>query len=92
MDLATFLYIIGAGLVPAIGWAIKSHIAQRDLDRKLSRLLEMHEHPENTGFGTVGFKDVIEDNTRALKALTHYIRYLEVQRTGVEPPPPLEDV
>ena len=81
MDLQTFLYIIGAGLVPCIGLAIRSHMLHQEIHRKIDKILDH----------TVGMGSVIEDNTRALKALTHYIKWLEVKNGGQMPPPPLED-
>ena len=54
------------------------------------KLLEMHEHPENTGFGTVGIKEVIDANTRALKSLTYYIKWL-AEKDGINVPPFIED-
>ncbi len=91
MTLEILLYIIGAGLIPVIVWAIHSYITQRDIQTKVGKLLEMHENPDVYGFGTVGMKALIEENTRALKALTHYIKWLEVRKTGEEPPPPIGD-
>ena len=90
MTVEILLYILSALMVPAIGWAMHSYIAQRDMRQKLDKLLYMHENPEKTGFGTIGLDGVIEDNTRALKSLIHYIKWLETNN-GKGPPPPLED-
>jgi hypothetical protein len=60
------------------------------MHQKINKLLDMHEHPENTGFGTTGLADVMVENTRALKALVHYIKWLET-KNGKGPPPPLEE-
>lgn len=87
MDLTTFLAIVGASWVPVVGWAIRTHISIQNLNGKVDSLIEMQKASNSDNSG---FKSVIEDNTRALNALTHYIRYLEVKRTGSEPPPPLE--
>jgi hypothetical protein len=88
MTVEILLYIVGVLLVPALGLSIQSFVVHRDLARKVDKLVHMHEHPENTGFGTVGLRGVVEDNTRALKALTHYIQWLET-KNGLGPPPPL---
>jgi len=74
-------------MVPLVGWGIRTHLSQQNLHRKVDTLLELQQNNNSTNSD---FKRVIEDNTRALNALTHYIRYLEVQRTGKEPPPPLD--
>ncbi len=55
------------------------------------KLLEMHENPEKTGFGTVGLADVISENSRCIKALTHYIKWSVQEQTGKVPPPYLEE-
>ena len=81
MDLQTFLYIVGAGMVPVIGFFIRSHMVHNEMHHKIDRILD----------NTIGMSSVIEDNTRALKALTHYIKWLEVKNGGQIPPPPLED-
>jgi hypothetical protein len=81
MDLQTFLYIVGAGLVPVLGFFIRSHMVHTEMHRKIDRILE----------STVGMTEVIADNSRALRALTHYIKWLEVKNGGQIPPPPLED-
>lgn len=69
----------------------------RALDTRTRRLLEMHEHPEKTGFGTVGFQDVIERNTAAVnnlnhvvKSLIHYVEWLSTTTTGKAPPPHID--
>lgn len=74
-----FLYIIGMGLLPCIGWAVNSYITQRDISRKLDRVLDMH----------IAGKTLIEEQTRVLGLLVHYIKWLEVKNKGEEPPPPL---
>jgi hypothetical protein len=88
MTLEILLWILGVSLVSIVGWGIKLTRDQRDIHRIVTKLLEMHEHPENTGFGTIGLGDVVGDNTRALKALTHYIKWLEI-KNGKGPPPPI---
>ena len=61
----------------------------------LRRLVWMHEHADQTKFGTVGLKSVIDGNSRAIKAntrtskeLIHYVRWAYTQRNGGEGPPP----
>lgn len=63
------------------------------LDKVISqnqKLLSMHEHPEDTGFGTVGHRAAFEENTRAVRQLAHYLRWFIKSQTGEDPPPPME--
>lgn len=63
-------------------------------------LLNMHKNADEFGFGTVGLKAaqdkassrtdrLIEDNTRAMHALTHYIVWFIKETSGKAPPPPM---
>ena len=54
---------------------------------RLAKLLRMHEHPEDTGFGTVGFRETISNNTRAMRELVHYVKWLAEAQTGTKAPP-----
>ncbi len=90
MTLEVLLYLVGALALPAVVLAVQSYIARRDMRQKIDKLLYMHEHPENTGFGTSRLAAVLKDNTRALRALVHYIKWLET-KNGKGPPPPLEE-
>jgi hypothetical protein len=82
MTVEILLYILGAALVPALWWAVVSHFVQREI---LNRIKELQADTE-------GIATCIEENVRVLRSLTHYVKYLERQRTGVEPPPPLEGI
>jgi hypothetical protein len=33
---------------------------------------------------------IVEENTRAIKALTHFVRWLAKHQTGEDPPPPVD--
>lgn len=88
MTLEILLWILGVAALPLFIWGIKATITQRETNQILKKLMDMHEHPENTGFGTIGLRGVVEDNTRALKGLTHYIKWLET-KNGKGPPPPI---
>lgn len=96
MTLDTFLWIIGAACLPCVGWGI--HITWNILEAKkdIKQLLEIHANPDKYGFGTEKQTRVIEDNTRAMKALTYYIRWLgshsHGDTTDEKAPPYLEDV
>ena len=62
-----------------------------DMQRRIIKLNEQHDNPEQTGFGTVGFKDLITSNTQAMQELTHYIIWLGKQNGHGEPPPSLKN-
>lgn len=65
-----------------------------------AEMLKMHRNADEYGFGTVAlrarlerdqevFKRLIEDNTRAMREVAHYIRWWIESQTGKTPPPPL---
>lgn len=88
-----FLYIFGAALVPLVGWTFS---LTRKVDALLEtgkRLIHMHEHADEYGFGTRNVSQVIEDNTKAMRELSHYVQWwIRHQNGGQSPPPPLRDV
>jgi hypothetical protein len=90
VTLEVFLYIIGVTLLPLLGWGVHITWNLKKCLFILNTLLDMHNNADEHGFGTGGIKDVIEDNTRAIKALTHYITWSARQR-GQDPPPPLDE-
>ncbi len=70
-----------------------------DQSAKVNLLVEMHNHPDQYNFGsqstnqllrdnTSMIKTLVKDNTAAMRALTHYIRWLGKEQTGKTPPPP----
>ena len=86
----TLLWIVGAGTPALIG--LLSYIGYG-----VKRLLDMHENPEKTGFGTVGIDKFIQDNTTAIRELreavkdqTHYLMWMSEQKTGTKPPPRMD--
>ena len=83
------LWIAGAVASPALGWAIHLTILMTKQREDVRTLLEMHRKPDEYGFGTDRTNRIIEDNTRAMEALTHYIQWLINEQTGSPPPPPL---
>jgi len=93
------LYFLGALLVPVAGWGIKVNMIlaslsrqNTDVSRKCDKLINMHENPDDYGFGTTRTNQIIEDNTRAMTALTHYIQWLVKEQTGHDAPPPIEGI
>ena len=70
--------------VPFVLWA---SLTLRTNNLQLTRLVQMHEHPENTGFGTVGMTEVIKANTTAIRELSHYVQWQTEQTSGKKPPP-----
>lgn len=84
MTAETALWILGAAVVPLIGWTVFVTIQLGSIKGQVVKLVDMLEHPEKTGFGKV-----VEDNSKAIRALTHYIQWLAKTQTGVTPPPPI---
>ena len=84
MTIETALYIMGLLFLPTAGALIY-------LVSGIKRLVHMHENPETTGFGTVGMRELIADNTRAMRDLSHYIQWLSKQMGHGEPSPRLSD-
>jgi uncharacterized protein (UPF0548 family) len=89
--------------IPAVGWAITIHLVLIAVRRQVDRLVAMHEDPDRYGFGTSRTNELItnevedhhqliRENTQAVKALTHYVRWLATHQTGKEPPPPTVDI
>ncbi len=60
------------------------------MHQEISALVEMHENPEKTGFGTIGHKDAFEANTKAINNLTHYLKWFIERQTKEVPPPPID--
>ena len=96
---ATVFWIIGITLVPAVGWSFSVSYMLLILRRESGKLLHMHEHADEYGFGTVALRarqdaereqmrKLVTDNTRAMREVAHYIRWMIEDRTGHKPPPP----
>jgi len=83
------LWVAGAVIGPALGWCIHMTLVAGKQRDDIRTLLEMLRKPDEYGFGTNRTNQIIEDNTRAMQALTHYIQWLVKEQTGTTPPPPL---
>lgn len=79
----------GAGLLlpAAIAWAIRCHWLISENQTALKRLLWMHNNADQTGFGTVGFREAIDNNTRVMRELVHYMKWMARQSGHDDPPP-----
>lgn len=64
----------------------------KDVSRQCDKLIHMHENPDDFGFGTKRTNQIIEDNTRAMTALTHYIQWLIKDKSGHDAPPPMDGI
>ncbi len=100
---ATIFWICGILIVPTVGWCFTIFYMLLCLRRDSTRLLHMHEHADEFGFGTVGLraqhdversemKRLIQDNTRAMREVAHYFRWMIEKQTGEKPPPPMPAV
>lgn len=101
MTLEVALWILGALVAPGIAWCVwhthrmeKTVDGAKKVDEIHQKLIPVLEHPETSGFGTVGMDKVIEantqairDNAHAVKTLTNMARYLYKEATGKEAPP-----
>jgi len=80
--------ILGIPLAMALfGWLFALDQRTRHIQRVGDELMDMHENPEKTGFGTVGMERVIQDDTRALREMSHYVRWSTKEQTGKDAPP-----
>jgi len=89
MSMEVLLWICGATVIPLIGWGVHITWSLFEIRSITKELLDMHKRPDDYGFGTDKQTKVIEDNTRAMESLTHYIKWLAVKQ-GETPPPPLD--
>ncbi len=64
------MYVLGALLLPAIGWATAMQWQLLVLRREVQELLELHKNPDNTGFGTRPLESLVRDNITAITGLT----------------------
>ncbi len=76
----TAYWILGAVAVPAIGWAIHMTFMLMKTKAEVTILLKMHR----------GTNKNLEENTRAIRSLTHYFRWFITETLEKDPPPPLE--
>jgi len=91
MDSKIALWIVGAIALPILGWGIRITWLVGSTHKKTEKLVEMHLEPDRYGFGTIKSNKQLEDNTRAVKQLTHYMKWLVTEQTGKTPPPYVED-
>lgn len=100
MDNNVFLWVMGVAIplmFSGVIWlTVRTEIASRDrkdLASRLDKLIVMHEKPDEYGFGTSTTNRIIEDNTRAINTLIHYIKWLgsssedKAMNRGSMPPP-----
>lgn len=85
------MWVLGVGTLPVIGFCVHVFIVLRQVGIDTRRLIHMHEHADEYGFGTGKTNVVIEDNTRAMRQLVHYIRWMAEKQTGERPPPFVEE-
>ncbi len=83
------IFIALMTIVPSAFW-IKHKL--NEIHRLAVRDEYMHENPEKFGFGTSGFRPVIEENTRAIRELSHFIQWAVEEQTGNKAPPYVSNV
>jgi len=87
MDFEWVIKVIELAIPLLISATIWVAIKVSSMSREIDRLIEMHEHPESTGFGTVGLKEELRELNHALRALIHYVKWTAKEQTGKTPPP-----
>ena len=83
------MWILGAAAVPSLGFCVFVTNMLIGIRQSQSEILVVLRKPEEHGFGTTNTNRIIEDNTRAMNALVHYIKWLVKHETGEEPRPPI---
>ncbi len=73
--------ILGASVLPLLGWGIHLTIQVQKIRADVDIIVR----------GNNDMTKIVEDNTRAIKSLTHYLKWMCLQQAGEQPPPPLED-
>lgn len=97
------LWVFGISLVPLIAWCFTMTMWLLSLRRDSAKLIHMHEHADEFGFGTVSLqqqqveeraemRNLIRDNTQAMREVAHYIKWCIEHQTGEKPPPPVPQV
>ena len=89
---STALWVLSATLAPTLGWVIHVTYILSTVKADLCKVKKILEDPDMYGMGTNRTNAVISDNTHAVQALTHYIRWFGERQIGQIPPPPLDDI
>lgn len=74
------LYLLGAASIPLLSFCVGVWFKIKKIDENMEKIVSIH------------LEDIIKDNTRALKALTHYILWLSKSQSNEEPPPLIGDI
>ena len=84
----TLFGLVATGVI----WLV---VTVRDMGIRVKELLEMHSHPEDTGFGTKHIERAMEDMreelrelNRSMREMIHYQKWTAEQLNGRRPPPP----
>ncbi len=94
--------LIGIGW-PIARWFLRLGAMVAKAQREVSKMLAMHEHADDFGFGTEETNQLImanremvktmtADNRRGMKELVHYIKWFVEVQTGEKPPPYVENI
>jgi len=79
------------GVLALGGWLISMDRRARKMEDQVGKIMDLHEHPEASGFGTRGVVKAIDRDSRLLRELIHYIKWMVKQQSGKEPPPYVGD-
>ncbi len=89
MSIETALWILGVGVPAILSWCIWASWVLLRIQADTKKIVLMHQDPDKYGFGTGATNNLVDALTRAIRELTHYIRWDIEDRTGKKPPPPL---
>ncbi len=81
----------GGSVLVAILWLLRIiRSEQTSQHADIVVLLKMHQHADEHGFGTGATNKMVASIERTQKAMIHYVRWIAVEMTGKQPPPPVE--
>ena len=81
------LWIIGVAILPSVGWAVSVMNNIYKIKDNTEQSLHILEHADDFGLGNSKQSKIIEDNTRVMKELVHYIKWASTKQAGENPPP-----
>lgn len=92
MELNTLLWLVGIGVLPALGFCVFMVSAVKEMRQDIKKLMYMHEHADKYGFGTVALTKVMERLTDAVEDMVHYNKWMAQHLTGEYPEPPVRKI
>lgn len=91
VTLETALWIFGMILIPTVGWAIHMTILALNacrLAKEAVTMLSSRNGIPAASAAQTAILSAVQDNVRAINALTHYVKWHCEEMSGKKPPPP----